>query len=99
MRSGGAPGDVDVLGAREIACVQLADGPAHAPADLVDESRNARLLPGAGALDLTAFVEGLNAIGYEGPVSVKALSADLRRLVPRELAQAYLNAGTAFWSR
>ncbi|HTC69659.1 MAG TPA: sugar phosphate isomerase/epimerase family protein [Acidothermaceae bacterium] len=98
MRSGGTPHDVALLSATEIACVQLADAPAELPADLADESRNARLLPGAGAFDTPGFVAALHNIGYIGTVSVEVLSSQLRTLSPDALAAAYFGAASAYWS-
>ncbi len=80
MRSGGTPADVAELRASEIAGVQLADAPTDQPADLADESRNARLLPGQGAFDTAGFVAALTGIGYTGTVSLEVLSARLRTL-------------------
>jgi sugar phosphate isomerase/epimerase len=97
MRSGGRVEEIAELDASEIACVQLADGPARAPDDLVDESRNARLLPGSGAFDCVAFTAALAGIGYSGPVSIEVLSARLRPLAADELAAAYFAAGSAYW--
>jgi sugar phosphate isomerase/epimerase len=98
LRSGGTSHDVAALSAAEIACVQLADAPAELPADLADESRNARLLPGAGAFDTPGFVAALHNIGYTGTVSVEVLSAQLRTLSPDALAAAYFAAASAYWS-
>lgn len=98
MRSGGTPEDVAALSATEIACVQVADGPAHPPADLVDESRNGRLLPGAGAFDTQGFAAALKKLGYAGTVSVEVLSSHLRTLPPDELAKAYFTTASAYWS-
>jgi sugar phosphate isomerase/epimerase len=98
MRSGGTPEDVAALSAAEIACVQLADAPAAVPADLADESRNARLLPGAGAFDTQGFVAALTNLGYTGTVSVEVLSTHLRTLPPAELATAYFAAASPYWS-
>jgi sugar phosphate isomerase/epimerase len=98
LRSGGTPHDVVTLSAAEIACVQLADAPAELPADLADESRNARLLPGTGAFDTSGFVAALHDIGYSGTVSVEVLSTQLRALPPDDLAAAYFGAASAYWS-
>lgn len=61
MRSGGSPEQVAALAPEGIALAQLCDAPADAPAeDLVaHEARNARLLPGDGALPLGAFLDAL----------------------------------------
>ena len=52
--------------------VQLCDGPAQAPGDLVAEARTRRLLPGAGELDLAALLDALPdglAYGVEVPLT------------------------------
>lgn len=76
-----------LTGAVDVAGVQWADGPADAPADLAAESREARLLPGQGAVDFAGLAAGLDALGYTGPVTVEVLSASLRTLPPAELAR------------
>ena len=45
-----------------------------------------RLLPGEGVIDLQAFLQTLNAIGYDGPVAVETFSDDSRALSPQEAA-------------
>lgn len=52
--------------------VQLCDGPAQAPDDLVAEARTRRLLPGAGEFDLAALLDALPdglAYGVEVPLA------------------------------
>ena len=52
--------------------VQLCDGPATAPGDLVAEARTRRLLPGAGELNLPALLDALPdglAYGIEVPLA------------------------------
>ena len=52
--------------------VQLCDGPAKAPDDLVAEARTRRLLPGAGELDLKTLLDALPdglAYGVEVPLA------------------------------
>jgi sugar phosphate isomerase/epimerase len=61
MRSGGSPQQVAALAPEVIALAQLCDAPADAPPDdlVAHEARNARLLPGDGALPLSAFLDAL----------------------------------------
>jgi sugar phosphate isomerase/epimerase len=61
MRSGGSPEQVAALAPQSIALAQLCDAPAQAPPEdlLAHEARNARLLPGDGALPLSAFLDAL----------------------------------------
>lgn len=55
-----------------IGTVQICDAPAAAPADLVYEARNARLLPDQGALALDAFMDAIPGnppLGVEVPLA------------------------------
>ena len=70
------------LDATQIALVQYSDAPATAPEMLVDESRNARLVPGEGDLPLADLVTALYAIGFDGLVSAEILSEPFRRTDP-----------------
>lgn len=61
--------------------VQLCDGPAKAPDDLVAEARTRRLLPGAGELDLSALLDALPdglAHGVEVPLASQRPDLDPR---------------------
>ena len=69
------------LDADEIALVHVNDGP-EPEGDLVHDSRFRRLAPGAGTFALDDFADALEAIGYDGVVSVEVLSAELRRRPP-----------------
>jgi sugar phosphate isomerase/epimerase len=75
-----------------IALVQVADARLPLGDDIVDASRNRRLLPGAGDLDLAAFVAAVDATGFAGPVSPEVLSAQVRSTAPAEFARAALAA-------
>ena len=88
LRSGGRAADVADLDAAELAAVQLADGTATAPADLATESREARLPPGEGVFDFSAFAAALDTIGWSGVLSTEVLSARLRVLPAEQLAEA-----------
>ena len=63
------------------------DAPAPIGDDLVHESRFRRTVLGAGTFRLDEFARALDAIGYDGVLSVEVLSADLRRRPPAEGAQ------------
>ena len=60
--------------------------------DLVHESRFRRTPPGAGTFALGEFAEALDAIGYDGVVSIEVLSAALRRRPPAEGARELLDS-------
>lgn len=61
------------LDRRLLGTFQICDGPRLPPADLAYEARNARLLPGLGALDLSGLIAALPAglpIGIEVPMAL-----------------------------
>ncbi|HEU0170317.1 MAG TPA: hypothetical protein VFR26_02675 [Acidimicrobiales bacterium] len=80
-----------------IALVQVADARLPLGDDVVDASRNRRVLPDAGDLDLAAFVATVDATGFAGPVSPEVLSAHVRSTAPAEFAPAALAAVRALW--
>jgi len=96
-RSGGSAADIAELAPDEIAAVQLADAAAIAPADLPTESRESRLLPGEGALDIAGFAAALSRCGWTGVVSTEVLSAELRSLPAPALAEACAVAARRFF--
>jgi len=51
-----------------------------------------RLLPGEGAIDLSAFFSALQTSGYSGPVSLEVFNADLRAMQPDDAARKAWNA-------
>lgn len=73
-RSGGRPDDLRRIPAESIFTVQLADGPASAPADLIDEAINHRLLPGAGELRVVECLAVLMSMGVSVPVGPEVFS-------------------------
>jgi len=68
--------------------VQLADVKLPPPLDLQAASSHQRLLPGAGDIDLDAFMTTLRALGFDGIVSLEVLSDELRLREPAEVAEA-----------
>jgi sugar phosphate isomerase/epimerase len=75
--------DVAALDAGQIALVQFADAIAETPLDVRHDSRNARMVPGAGGLPLHDFVTAVRATGYEGTVVAEVLSHEIRAGDPR----------------
>ena len=73
-RSGGTPQDLARIPAGQLAYVQLCDAGHEAPADLADEARHHRLLPGDGALPLVALAQ---AAGRAVPLSIEVQSDEL----------------------
>ena len=97
FRAGAEWEELAACAADQIALVQLADGPAAAPADLGHESHARRLLPGDGGLDLDAFVAAVQATGYAGPVVGEVLAEDLRAADPIEVATAVHRSLVRLW--
>jgi sugar phosphate isomerase/epimerase len=78
----GVPGD-------RIFCVQLDDAPAQPQGELREETRR-RLLPGDGALDLTAAIRALHEIGALRWVGPEVISPDLAAMPVRAAAELAL---------
>lgn len=68
-----------------IVYVHINDAP-NVPREEVRD--NVRLLPGAGVIDLCAFLRGLEAAGYTGPAGVEVLGTALQHLSADEAAAA-----------
>jgi sugar phosphate isomerase/epimerase len=96
-RTGTDLASIRALDAGQIQLVQLADAPSARPADLVDESRNRRLLPGHGGLELDAFVAAVTSTGYAGDVGAEVLSSLLRSRDPLTVATAVRAAVERAW--
>ena len=97
----GAPwAELADLAAEQIAVVQWDDAPAAPSASLVDESRNHRLLPGAGGLDLVGLATAIRATGWDGVVTAEVLSAEVRRSDPATVitaTHAAMSSAAAGW--
>jgi sugar phosphate isomerase/epimerase len=94
-RSGAPWATLAELRAEQIAVVQWDDAPAAPATSLVDESRNHRLLPGDGALDLIRLATAIRATGWDGVVAAEILSAEIRRSDPRTAIEATYAAMTS----
>lgn len=73
-------------GAR-IGGVQLSDAPSAPAADLVRETMEARLLPGAGDAPLVEWLRILEDAGSRAPVGVEVFSRELAALPPDEVGR------------
>jgi sugar phosphate isomerase/epimerase len=82
--AGEGAADVLTLKNSDIVAVHLNDAPAGVPVDqLVD---NHRELPAeTGVIDVGAFLNALNQVGYDGPAAAEPINADLRKLPPDEI--------------
>jgi sugar phosphate isomerase/epimerase len=100
FRSGAPWDELAALDAGQIAVVQWDDVPAAPPESLVDESRNRRLLPGAGGLPLADLAAAVRATGWDGIVSAEILSESFRQTEPATAipaAYAALTSPAAGW--
>ncbi|HET6952340.1 MAG TPA: TIM barrel protein, partial [Acidimicrobiales bacterium] len=88
---------VAALPPHAVALVQVADARLPLGDDVVGASRDRRVLPGDGDIDLAAFVAAVDATGYAGPVSPEVLSAQDRSTAPAEFASAALATVRALW--
>ena len=89
--------DLEGLALDELAYPQFDDHPALESDDLLEETTQRRVLPGQGRFDLHRFSKILLDKGYDGPVSVEILSADLRRLSPERFARAVFESASPYW--
>lgn len=93
---GGAPWELlGSLAAGQIALVHVNDAPGSLDDDAVAASRSHRVPPGQGTFDTAAFWSWLEAVGYDGVVSVEVLSAALRERPPAEGARTLFDSLSA----
>jgi sugar phosphate isomerase/epimerase len=75
---GASAEEIAALKPEQIVIVQYSDARTTEPGDRVEESRNRRLLPGAGCLPLGEWRAAVRATGFDGVVAAEVLSASLR---------------------
>jgi len=80
------------LAPEHVHLLQLNDAPAIAAEDLLTETGTARLLPGDGAIDITAAISVLAEIGASPLVVSEVFSLALGRLGPAEFARQQFHA-------
>jgi sugar phosphate isomerase/epimerase len=69
-------------------CVQLADASSSPWADIGEESRHARLMPGAGVIDLSRMLRVVRDRHAEPAIAVEVISDDLAARDPFEVARS-----------
>lgn len=74
FRSGSQHEQLAAIPVEKIVAIQLNDVGRNAHADLRDEARHHRLLPGEGAGDLHGFLHTLDNSNYSGPIAVEVFS-------------------------
>ena len=89
--------DLEALSLDELAYPQFNDHPALESDDLMFETTQRRVLPGQGSFDLDRFSRTIREKGYDGPVSVEILSAELRASSPEDFARAVFESASPYW--
>jgi sugar phosphate isomerase/epimerase len=87
FRGGTDDAQLRALPGARVGSVQLDDAPAEPAANLVAETMEARLLPGAGAIPLVRWLRILDAIGSTAPLGVEVFSKALAALPPVEVGR------------
>jgi sugar phosphate isomerase/epimerase len=75
-RSGSAPGALADVPPQLIYTVQLADGPATPPDDLIEDARSRRQIPGAGELRIAEGIATLCGMGVDVPIGPEVFVAE-----------------------
>jgi len=88
--------DILKLTAEQIVHVHINDAPDKAVDEQIDGER---LLPGDGIIDLAAFLQSLDKIGYDGPVSVETFDSELKKLGAEEAAEKAGKAMKSVWEK
>lgn len=93
IRCGNDYAEIAALDAQSIAFAQLCDAPFAKPADVVQEARTGRLLPGEGELPLDRFLDALPA---QIELECEMPSAALAHLPPAERARRMHESASRF---
>jgi sugar phosphate isomerase/epimerase len=99
--SGGTLDDLDAITADDIVAVHINDAP---PGMSYDEMMdNERFLPGqTGMLDLVGFMQKLEAMGYDGPVTTEPFNQEINAIAaenPTRAAQQVSDAMDELWEK
>jgi sugar phosphate isomerase/epimerase len=90
--AGGTTKDILAAGSDRIIVVHFDDAAKLPPEEVRD---NQRLLPGEGVINLDGFLQALEKIGYEGPLSVEVFGRGLKEMPPAESAKLCLDYSRA----
>lgn len=88
-------GRLDALRPEQIVGVQLDDAAAHFSEPLIADCLDHRLLPGEGDADAAGFVNALQGVGLNCPISVEIISTAQRARPLREAASSSFAAASA----
>jgi sugar phosphate isomerase/epimerase len=92
-RGGGDAAQLARIPPGAIGYLQLSDAAEVPAADVGEESRHGRLLPGNGVIDLAGLLHSLADAGHHPPIAVEVLSDELSAMDPR-LAASLAAAAT-----
>jgi sugar phosphate isomerase/epimerase len=96
--SHGSIEQVRELNPTEVVVVHINDAPAGVAVD--EQMDQVRALPGeTGVLDLAGFLQALEEIGYDGPVTVEPFSQRVRAMTTPEAVAATAEAVRKVWPR
>ncbi len=94
--SGGTTRDFDKWTNKTIVDVHVNDAPAGIPVD--EQIDNRRAMPGeTGVIDIKGFLQGLQKIGYDGPVMVEPFSDRVRKMPEAEAVKATKESLDKIW--
>jgi len=94
--SHGSMDEVRRLTNSDIVVVHVNDAPAGVPVD--EQMDLVRTLPGeTGVIDIASFLQALQAIGYDGPVTPEPFSEHLKTLSPANAAREVGEAMRRIW--
>lgn len=94
--SHGSNDQVRELRSADVVVVHINDAPQGIPVD--EQLDQVRALPGeTGVLDNAGFLQALQAIGYDGPVTAEPFSQRVREMVPDAAVQATASAVNQVW--
>lgn len=94
--SHGTPAELDQLTNEQVVYVHINDAPAGIPIE--EQKDNVRCLPlETGVIDMGLFLRKLNAIGYDGPVTVEPFSQRVREMSPEDAARATAESLRRSW--
>ncbi len=97
--SGGSVEDLDALGADQVVAVHVNDAPEGLTLDTYMD-RDRRLPTETGVIDLAGFMQRLDAMGYEGPVTCEPFSARTNAIEdPFEAAQLVAEHMRRMWQQ
>lgn len=93
VRSGGDDAALLAIPPERIVSVQIADGPAIAPPDLLEEATYGRMWPGEGAFDISGFVAMLASRGVRANGGLELYHRDFAAREPEEVIRQLAVAG------